>query len=196
MEDTSRDGDKFFQMDNDMPRTQYGVSGINGKIFLVGMPAVGKTYWGMRLAEAYSFPFVDLDVMIAEQERASVQALFATYGEHGFREREHKYLGQVIADKGMPAIVACGGGTPCFFDNMQLMKAAGRVIYLQADTTTLLEHIGKSDEVRPLLRGRGDIEAYLDALLAKRKMFYEQAHYILPSGDISLATFAKIISDV
>ena len=163
-------------------------------IFLTGMPAAGKTYWGNKIAQQYQLQFTDLDVFIAEKEAASIQALFAMYGENGFREREHMYLKQIIHKTKEDTIIACGGGTPCFNDNMGLMKKAGIVIYLQADVAYLLQHLKESEEVRPLLNNRGDLSVYLAEMLKKRKGIYEQANYILPTKDISLTTFDEIIS--
>jgi shikimate kinase len=91
-------------------------------------------------------------------------------------------------------VVACGGGTPCFLDNMLLMKEAGTVIYLQADVADLIVNLNTSREMRPLLKGKGDMAAYLEGMLQKRKAIYEQAHYILQTKDISITTFAEIIS--
>lgn len=164
------------------------------RIFLVGMPAAGKTYWGAKIAGKYNFDFTDLDIFIAEQEKASISALFAQYGENGFREREHKYLKKIVKTTVTPIIIACGGGTPCFNENMALMKEAGTVIYLQADIPWLMDNINSSDEIRPLLKGRADVAVYLNDLLQKRKHFYEQAHHILQAKDISLLTFDEIIS--
>lgn len=163
-------------------------------VFLVGMPAAGKTWWGRQLADKYQLPFTDLDTFISDREQASIPALFARYGEGGFREREQKYLKEICTTVNELSIVACGGGTPAFADNMKVMKAAGIVIYLEADTQLLITNLGTSTEVRPLLNNRGDLAAYLDSLLQKRKSFYEQAHHILQAKDISLATFDKILS--
>ncbi len=163
-------------------------------IFLIGMPAVGKTYWGEKIAARYKLPFIDLDVFIAEQEKASISALFATYGEKGFREREEKYLKKVIKTAVPGTIIACGGGAPCFADNINLMKGAGAVIYLQAETALLLKHLENATETRPLLNNRGDLGVYLADMLEKRKSFYEQAHHILQMADISISTFEQIIS--
>ena len=164
-------------------------------LFLVGMPAAGKTYWGNEIAKAYKLPFIDLDIFIVEQEKASISALFAMYGENGFREREQKYLKKVIAAN-TGTIVACGGGVPCFSDNMELIKQAGTVVYLEADVVWLLNNLKKSDEIRPLLNNRGDLSVYLHDMLGKRRKFYEQAHHIFHAKDISLTTFGKIISHV
>ena len=163
-------------------------------IFLIGMPATGKTYWGEKIAHRYKLHFIDLDRHVAEQERASIPALFAQYGEKGFREREHKCLEQIVTTNEGNTIVACGGGTPCFLDNMQLMKNAGTVIYIDTDIPALLKRITEDTEVRPLLNNRADLEGYLKDLLGKRKPFYEQAHHILHTKNISLTTFDQIIT--
>ena len=104
------------------------------------------------------------------------------------------YLKKLIASEKTFTVVACGGGSPCFNNNIQLMKDAGVVIYLQADVPALMARLKHSEEVRPLLRGKPDLAAYLNELLDKRKDVYEQAHYILQSANISLTTFAEMIS--
>jgi shikimate kinase len=162
------------------------------KIFLIGMPGGGKTYWGAALAQGYELKFFDLDAFISAEEKAGIPALFARYGEAGFREKENKNLKKIINISG-GGIVACGGGTPFFYDNMALMKKAGIVIYLQADVETLVRNMQQSNETRPLLKGRDDVAAYLKDLLITRKEVYEQAHIILPVKDVSLATFGEII---
>jgi shikimate kinase len=163
-------------------------------IFLVGMPAAGKTYWGDKIAAAHKFHFIDLDLFIAEQEKASISALFAKYGENGFREREHKHLKKLIDTAITGTVIACGGGTPCFHDNMQIMKSAGTVLYIRAEIPVLVEHLNESTEVRPLLNNRGDLPVYLEGMLHKRKGFYEQAHFILDTKTISIANFDEILS--
>ena len=163
-------------------------------IFLVGMPGAGKTWWGEKLAEGHDWLFADLDRYIESEVKASISALFASYGENGFRERENKFLKKLIKTSVGNTVVACGGGTPCFLDNLQLMKGAGKVVYLRADVPELIANLNASDHVRPLLKGRGDMDVYLGDLLKKRKHYYEQADHILPIKDISLTNFAKIFS--
>ena len=158
------------------------------------MPAVGKTYWGKQIAEQYHFQFIDLDAFIAEQETASIPALFAQYGEAGFRERENIFLQKIISSSGGNYVVACGGGTPCFHNNITLMKEAGIVIYLSSSVELLLHNLKDSVATRPLLNGQHDTAAYLHKLLEERRAVYEQAHIILQTEDISITTFGKIIS--
>jgi shikimate kinase len=163
-------------------------------LFLIGMPAVGKSYWAEQIADAYPLQSIDLDRYIAEHERASIPALFAKYGEQGFRDREQKYLKQIIGSATSDTIIATGGGTPCFLDNIELMKAHGTVVYLHAETAYLLGNLEKSTETRPLLNGKIDTATYLDTLLKKRINIYHCAHHILPAENISLTTFDKIIT--
>jgi shikimate kinase len=162
-------------------------------IFLIGMPGAGKTYWGGQIAAAYGLDFVDLDKYTSEQEKASVQAIFASYGEAGFREREHKCLVRLIRHLTAGTVVACGGGTPVYQHNMQLMLNSGVVVYLKARTDLLVRRLKNSDEVRPLLRGKPDVGAYLDALMEVRGSIYERASYILDANSISVVTFAEIV---
>lgn len=166
------------------------------KIFLIGMPGVGKSYWGGHVADYFGVPFVDLDILISSGEGASVKELFARYGEGGFREREKRYLQQIISNDTEPSVIACGGGTPCFFDNMQLMKKAGRVVYLSAEIDFLMGNLTKEENTRPLLGNEDTVRHQLESLYLQRKDYYCQAHYILHAKYISVATFAEILRDV
>ncbi len=162
-------------------------------IFLVGMPAVGKTTGGHKMALRHHLPFIDLDTFIEQLEGKTIAELFAQYEERGFRELEHKYLAGIIKSTTENTIIACGGGTPCFHNNMQLMKDAGSVIYLQADVAYLLNNLIESNVARPLLNNLDDLAAYLTFTLQQRQHTYEQADIILPIKDISLITFDEII---
>ncbi len=176
------------------PESQFLIPNpANTRLFLVGMPGAGKSYWGNHLALALNWHFIDLDNYISLQEKASISALFASYGEKGFREREQKYLSEILKVAELPLVIACGGGTPCFFNNMELMKNNGIVVYLDLSIDELLERLNSSTEVRPMLKGRGDIATYITKMLKERKVFYEQAHHILHSQFISITTFEKII---
>lgn len=161
-------------------------------IFLIGMPGAGKTYWGRRIADAYRLSFADLDEYISQQVGGSVPVLFAKEGEEGFRKKEQDYL-LALAEMEKPHVVACGGGTPCFFNNMQVMKEHGVVVYLESDISGLVENLKYDHQVRPLLQNR-DLGDALEKMLAERRSWYEQAHYILHTQDISIDTFAEMIA--
>lgn len=173
---------------------QHTNSGKPAIIFLVGMPAVGKSFWGEKIAAAHKLHFVDLDMVIAEQEKESIPGLFALYGEEGFRKIERTHLERTVATAITDTVVACGGGTPCFYDNMELMKQAGTVVYLEADVPFLMENMKHTAQARPLLDETKDLSSTLGSLLGDRKVFYEQAQHILSAKTISLTTFEEIIS--
>lgn len=172
-------------------------TGKRGIIFLVGMPCAGKSFWGAKLAPAHKLSFVDLDKYIEQKAGKTIEAIFAEDGEDAFRSLEHKYLAEVIAASAPAApctVIATGGGTPCFSGNMDIMKEAGTVVYLNAHPYYLYRNLLRSNEARPLLNTTGDAIDLLQEILNKRKSCYEQAHIILQAKDISLTTFDKIIA--
>jgi len=161
--------------------------------FLVGMPCAGKTYWGKAWAAACNLPFTDLDAYIENINGLRIPEIFATEGETAFREKERDCLQALIKQAGN-GIIACGGGTPAYYNNLQQMKGAGCVIYLQAGIATLVSRLGSSSD-RPLLQGGGDIHQKMTAILKERKPFYEQAHVIVDAENVSVLTFEKIIEE-
>src|ERR1700758_4728044 len=98
-------------------------------VFLIGMPACGKTSIGKRLAKKLQFTFLDLDHHIADKENKNVAIIFSEKGENFFRELEAKYLKEISNTK-TNTIISVGGGTPCFHDNLQFMLSVGKIFYL------------------------------------------------------------------
>lgn len=147
-------------------------------IFLVGFMGSGKTYWGKRLSASVELPFIDLDGLIVSRMGQSIPELFAIHGEAGFRRIEQFLLHELLA--GDAAVVATGGGAPCFFDNMDRMNRDGRTIYLQVPVDVLAERLGRDMQKRPLLSGLtpADLPAFIEQLLQKRAPFYEMAGQI------------------
>jgi len=144
-------------------------------IFLLGFMGSGKSHWGRAVAEKTRHPFADLDVLIEEREGKTIPSLFAESGEAGFREIERKCL-HSLADF-PPSIVATGGGTPCFFDNMDWMKQNGLTVYLKMPPEILLERLKKGRDRRPLLKNLNESELYdfIQNRLIEREPFYLRA---------------------
>lgn len=167
----------------------------NKLVFLIGMPGVGKSYWGGNLAHHIKVPFADLDAVIKTEQRKTIGEIFKEVGEEEFRKIEQATLLSTIDSLPNGGIISCGGGTPCFYDNMQIMKTAGVVIYLAADAQYLSRNLERSPDYRPLLYKENALQQQLGDLLNTRESFYKQAHHILLAKDISLATFDKILND-
>ena len=148
-------------------------------IILVGYMCVGKTTVGRSLAKELGCQFYDLDWYIEERFRKKVPQIFAEQGEEKFRDLERRMLHEVAEFENV--VVSCGGGTPCFFDNMEYMNQTGTTVYMKASVDTILEHLRLSKGERPLLTGKSEEElrTYVTEQLAARSPFYEQAQHIV-----------------
>lgn len=150
-----------------------------GLVFLIGYMASGKTTLGRALSEATGAGFVDLDEYIVGREGLSVPEIFASRGEASFREAERlalRALVDVSASDG--CIVACGGGTPCFGDNMDLMNSRGLTVWLDPPTGTIVRRLREDRGGRPLvaaLDSGGELEAYVVDNLRRRGPYYGRA---------------------
>jgi shikimate kinase len=144
-------------------------------IFLCGLPGSGKTTIAKRIAVTTQRPFFDLDQMIEEDLGMSIEEIFATQGEAFFRSKETAILESYIFPQ--KAIVALGGGTPCFNNNMALLKQKGLVIYLKADIDVLAKRLLKHTTQRPLLKGKdfNQLKNYLTEIFNQRETYYKQA---------------------
>ena len=152
----------------------------NQSIVLVGMPGSGKSTLGTALTKILGLPFVDLDKLLEEREASTIPALFESKGEAYFRQRESKLLKEVLND---PArlVLATGGGTPCFFDNMQHIRQQALSVYLQVSWPLLAQRLAQQPGQRPLLK---DLSADVLADSLKEKFawripYYQQAQIIL-----------------
>ena len=172
------------------------------RIILIGYMGAGKTTVGKALAKELGVPFYDLDWYIESRMRKSVAQIFAERGEEGFRKIEHNMLHEVAEFEDV--IVSCGGGTPCFFDNMDYLNEQGQVVYLKAEPEVLYKHLimGKGD--RPLLKGKSPEEliVFIRGQLQKRESFYLKARYTLDVNlmddydkiQISVAKLRKLLN--
>lgn len=147
-------------------------------IFLVGFMCSGKSTLGRLLAESCGMRFIDLDNYIQDKNQMSVSDLFAKFGEATFRKIERDALHDVAKMSGV--VIATGGGTPCFFDNMQFMLDSGRCVYLYVNPNLLVDRLVRYSENRPLLKGksREEINEYLCKTLPAREIYYKKAHKV------------------
>ena len=148
-------------------------------IIIIGYMGAGKTTVGKALAKELGVMFYDLDWYIESRMRKTVKQIFEEMGEEGFRHIEHNMLHEVAEFENV--VVSCGGGTPCFFDNMDYMNQAGETIYLKATPETLHAHLKMGKGVRPLLLNKTpeEVDVFIREQLKQREPFYEKAKHII-----------------
>lgn len=147
-------------------------------IILVGYMGAGKTTIGHQLAKQMGKQFYDLDWYIEMRYHKTIAQIFEERGEEGFRELERNMLHEVAEFEDI--IISCGGGTPCFFDNMEYMNSLCTTIYLKASADVLAKHLRMGKTVRPLIQGKNDQELveYIQESLKVREPYYMKAQHI------------------
>ncbi|MBQ4023153.1 MAG: shikimate kinase [Prevotella sp.] len=153
------------------------------RIILIGYMGAGKTTIGRALAKELGIPFYDLDWYIESRMRKKVPQIFAEKGEDGFRTIEHNMLHEVAEFEDV--IISCGGGTPCFFDNMDYMNEQAETVYLKARPEVLYDHLRMGRTERPLLTGKSpeELQTFIAEQLEQREPYYSKARHTL---DVSL----------
>lgn len=160
------------------------------RVIIVGYMGAGKTTVGRALAKELGLTFYDLDWYIEERMRKTVPDIFAERGEEGFRRVERTMLHEAAEFENV--VLSCGGGTPCFFDNMEYINSQGDTVYLKADPEVLLAHLKMGKVERPLLRGKTpeQMRDFITEQLAAREKYYSMAKHTL---DVNLLdTYEKI----
>ena len=112
-------------------------------IFLIGYMGAGKSVVGRALSRRYGLTHIDLDWRIEQRFHQKISDMFATIGEDGFRRRERNMLHEVMAIEDV--VVSVGGGTPCFFDNIDQMNSSGTTIYLKCESVCIEPAFGPAE---------------------------------------------------
>ncbi len=148
-------------------------------IYLIGYMASGKTNIGRDLARLAGMEFADLDELFEERYRISILDFFGKYGEGVFRQLEQKVLAATAEMDN--TVISTGGGTPCFFDNMEFIRDHGTSVYLRLSVQDLALRLKKIRKKRPLLTGISELELvpFVTQQLAEREAFYLQAHLVV-----------------
>jgi shikimate kinase len=148
---------------------------MTSRIFLVGFMGSGKSTIGKLLAQTLGFRFIDLDTHIETVRNKTISEIFSLYGEHGFRAIEQEALHSLAVEHDI--VVASGGGTPCFYDNMLWMVSNGTVIFLDCSVQSLFERLKSEQEHRPLIKDFAPLalEQFISKKLAERRPYYTQA---------------------
>ncbi|MFM1930171.1 MAG: hypothetical protein RL387_1499 [Bacteroidota bacterium] len=163
------------------------------KIFLVGMMGSGKSYWTKKIAKWIKSAGYDLDDLIEMNEEKTIAEIFSEDGEEQFRKTEAKILRWFKEKK--KYVLATGGGTPCFQENMAWMKKEGIVIWLDESVEILVKRLNEEKAHRPLIANLNEasLTKFIQDKLIERHAFYSQANYRLSSDQISDTKLKQII---
>ena len=162
------------------------------RIILVGYMGAGKTTIGRKLARALNLAFYDLDWYIENRFRMKIPQIFEEKGEEGFRDIEQRMLHELAEIENV--VIACGGGTPCFSDNMDYMNQKGDTVFLNADIEAIKGHLLMGKSVRPLIQDKSpeELDSFIRESLKSRLPFYQKAKHTV---NISLITTKQQIDD-
>jgi shikimate kinase len=166
------------------------------KIYIIGMPGTGKTHFGRMLAKSIRLQFIDLDELLEKKDGRFIRQIVKDEGEDYFRELERQALDSVSGIHN--CIVSCGGGTPMYFDNLELMKRTGFVIWLNTNLDVIARRIMQNKTRRPLFMGldEHEIRQKLDEIYEKRKKNYAKADMQVDNMHFSGALLGPVIQKI
>lgn len=175
-------------------------------VFLLGFMGSGKSFYGEGLSEHLHVPFVDLDQRIEEEQAMTISEIFEKRGESAFRTLESVALKQVYADlmsrtaetqhkNDILGIISCGGGTPCFNDNMDWMNKQGLTVWINPTEEIIWKRLVKENKSRPLVASLTEdaLKDFIHQKLLERKPFYEKAQSIINQSEIPIAELVNTI---
>lgn len=163
------------------------------KIYFIGFMGCGKSSLGKKVARKLGLDFIDLDKYIEQKEGRSINEIFAEKGEKYFREKEKEFLQETFSMKNV--LISTGGGTSCFFDNMQEMNKNGTTVYLKFHAGILCSRLKNAKKERPLIKEKTEEEllTYISTLLEQREAFYNQANIIYEEKNMNPQKLADLI---
>lgn len=156
----------------------------------------GKTTIGKALASKLGCQFIDQDDVIEKRFGMTITEVFAAFGEPKFRETEHEVLVELSHLEN--AIIATGGGCPCFFSNMEVMNQHGVTIYLKGDPKTLVNRLKDSHGTRPLIKDKTEPELlqYVTDKLSEREPFYSQAKHTVQAINLKAEDILLLLNKI
>ncbi|MCA1757011.1 MAG: shikimate kinase [Bacteroidales bacterium] len=161
------------------------------RVYLVGFMGSGKSSAGKRIAALLGYDFTDLDALLENDAGISVTEIFSKYGEKWFRKKEREVLHRTA--NMTDYVIACGGGTPCYFDNMEFMKEAGITCYLEMEASQLASRLRSSGTKRPLIKDipEAGLTPWIEKKLSERMKFYELADITVNGFSIDYSELAE-----
>ena len=163
------------------------------RIYLVGFMGSGKSSLGKRLARRLEVPFIDLDDEVEQLAGKSIPEIFEELGELHFRKLENEALRKTIEHSS--AVIATGGGTPCYFDNMEFINQSGASVYLRLSPQSLAWRLENTQKKRPLLMNyKGDdLLHYIEQKLQEREPWYLQSACVLKGETVRVDQVISLV---
>jgi len=163
------------------------------RIFLLGYMGCGKTTVAKKMAYKLGLEFIDLDKQIEHKCGKSISAIFEEDGEDVFRTLERESLNQFIAKNNF--VMAVGGGTPCFFDNMKVINESGVSVYLQMSAKSLTMRLESAKSERPLIaeKSQKELLSFIRQHLSEREPFYLLAKYVTKGENLSVNRLTELL---
>jgi shikimate kinase len=163
------------------------------RIFLIGFMGSGKSHWAPQLGHYFGMPHYDLDLEIEQAEGKRTAEIFEQQDETYFRRRESEVLQQWLQHDDY--VMACGGGTPCFFDNMDRMLQSGIVVWLKEEASVIKARLLEGRAQRPLISQMDEaaLEIFIATKLTERDAFYRRAHLIIENTALPVDALAHLI---
>jgi shikimate kinase len=154
----------------------------------------GKTHWGRALSQKLNIPFFDLDEQIVSHEGKPINQLFAEHGEEHFRLLEKDTL-HIITESHDSFVMATGGGTPCYFNNVEYMNRSGTTVWINTSVDILFQRLIVEKDKRPLIKelSDGQLKGFITKKFADRRIYYEQADVTLDEEPVQLDTLIEKI---
>ncbi|MEQ1552655.1 MAG: shikimate kinase [Ferruginibacter sp.] len=164
--------------------------------YLIGFMGSGKSYLGSIWAKQNNFTFCDLDTLIEKEENDNIANIFSTNGENYFREKETKILKKTL--KFENTIIACGGGAPCFFDNIKWMNENGTTIFLNEGLGHIYYRLAKEKSKRPLIANltNDELMQFVKEKTKEREPYYTQSKIILTHEHLNENGFSEILKSI
>jgi len=165
------------------------------KIILLGYMGCGKSTIAKSIGDRFQLNAIDLDDYIIEKEKDSIKNIFKNKGEIYFRKQENRYLLELLLSE-RSFILALGGGTPCYSNNIELVKKMSKSFYLKGKIDTLFQRLRIENADRPLISELNDekLKEFIAKHLFERAPFYEQADQIISIDDKSIETITDEIN--
>ncbi len=162
-------------------------------IFLIGFMGSGKSSIGKKLAGKLEYEFFDVDNVIEKNTGKTISEIFSEEGEGSFREYEQQALLQLSNKKN--AVIATGGGTPCFHNNMQMIKKTGISVYIKRSPEYLKKILKQSKQNRPLVASKSadELDHYIFDMLIKREPYYLKADYTIENEDTNIESIVSAL---